>query len=71
MYILLFVAGIVVFLLHWIRQAQLYGYLPPGPKGLPLLGNIDIPREYFWIKYSEIGHLYGILTCLPQCCDTF
>ncbi|KAH6899266.1 cytochrome P450 98A3 [Coprinopsis sp. MPI-PUGE-AT-0042] len=34
--------------------------LPPGPKGLPLLGNIfDIPREKPWKVYNEWGKVYG------------
>jgi hypothetical protein len=34
--------------------------LPPGPKGLPLLGNIfQIPSEKPWKVYNEWGKVYG------------
>ncbi|KAF8891877.1 cytochrome P450 [Infundibulicybe gibba] len=34
--------------------------LPPGPKGLPLLGNIrDIPTSYHWLTYTEWAKVYG------------
>lgn len=34
--------------------------LPPGPPGLPIVGNIfDIPEENFWWKYKEWGDQYG------------
>ncbi|KAJ7746782.1 cytochrome P450 [Mycena maculata] len=33
---------------------------PPGPRRLPLLGNIlDMPSEKEWIKFSEWGQTYG------------
>lgn len=33
---------------------------PPGPKPLPLLGNIrDIPPVSPWIAYTEWGRTYG------------
>ena len=32
---------------------------PPGPPGLPLVGNIrDIPDHPAWIKYLEMGEKY-------------
>lgn len=33
---------------------------PPGPPGLPLVGNInDIPRDEPFVKYVEWGHQYS------------
>ncbi|KAJ7655820.1 cytochrome P450 [Mycena polygramma] len=33
---------------------------PPGPKRLPLLGNIlDMPSEKEWVKFSTWGDIYG------------
>ena len=33
--------------------------LPPGPKGVPLLGNIDMPGEYQWLYYWRLKKQYG------------
>ncbi|KAK7052730.1 cytochrome p450 [Favolaschia claudopus] len=34
--------------------------LPPGPRGLPLLKNIfDLPREQHWLKFAELGEVWG------------
>ncbi|KAJ7600311.1 cytochrome P450 [Mycena floridula] len=39
-----------------IRKAP----LPPGPRGLPVLGNIlDFPRSRLWVKFTELGKKYG------------
>ena len=36
--------------------------LPPGPKGLPLVGNIfDMPSEKEWLTFAKWGETYGRL----------
>ncbi|GJE86537.1 cytochrome P450 [Phanerochaete sordida] len=33
---------------------------PPGPKGLPIIGNVaDMPKSHEWHKFSEWGEKYG------------
>ena len=34
--------------------------LPPGPKGLPLVGNLlDVPERFQWKTYDEWSRKYG------------
>lgn len=34
--------------------------LPPGPKGLPVVGNLfDIPRERSWLTYTDWARTLG------------
>ena len=46
----------------WLRRRRRGTRRPPGPKGVPVLGNVfDIPKTHEWIKYAQWGQRYGEL----------
>ena len=58
-------ATLVVFVSAWTwqkwRQRRNHGRaLPPGPNGLPVLGNaLDLPGQDQWEKARQWGEKYG------------
>jgi hypothetical protein len=35
---------------------------PPGPRRLPLVGNLfDIPKEFSWLSYAELSKKHGMV----------
>ena len=55
----LFGSFAVIFLARLIRHKRRAPY-PPGPKGIPLLGNIfDMPVTYAWHTFAQWGRTYG------------
>ena len=53
-----------LFALYGLTQIQQrrrkHGALPPGPRGLPLLGNaLQIPRAHSWLAFTEWAQTYG------------
>ncbi|KAJ2928475.1 hypothetical protein H1R20_g8623, partial [Candolleomyces eurysporus] len=45
---------------NYVKRSTVKLPLPPGPSGLPLIGNVlDIPEEDFCLKYKEWSDRYG------------
>ena len=59
--------GGVAFLHHWIKVLRNRpGRVIPGPRGLPLLGNIlDMPQQKEWETFAEWAKEFGELDEVP------
>ncbi|KAF5346450.1 hypothetical protein D9756_010068 [Leucocoprinus leucothites] len=52
-------AGMYV-LNSYVKQRKLPAPLPPGPRGLPVIGNAaDMPTQKDWLTYAKWGREYG------------
>lgn len=66
--------GIALAYLLYQQRTQRARPLPPGPKGIPLLGNLnDLPKpgeleHEFWLKHKE---LYGPISSITVLGKTF
>jgi hypothetical protein len=48
------------------RRKQSRPPFPPGPKGLPLIGNLrDLPNEDQWLTYEKWGQDFGEKQDIP------
>ncbi|KAF8154968.1 OrdA protein [Crassisporium funariophilum] len=53
--------GLGVFVIWlYIQSKKTQGTLPPGPKGLPVIGNVaDMPAQQEWVTFAEWGRKWG------------
>ena len=55
--ICLVAAAAVIIIARWTARREHY---PPGPRGLPLVGNLfDMPGDYSWLTYAAWAHQYS------------
>ncbi|KAI0069200.1 cytochrome P450 [Artomyces pyxidatus] len=53
-------AGVALYLVRLFLTKKPLGPIPPGPKGLPILGNaLEFPQTEQWKTFSEWGNKYG------------
>ncbi|KAK0459289.1 cytochrome P450 [Desarmillaria tabescens] len=59
--------AIAVFLLYRRFRLSRSSPLPPGPKGLPLIGNLwDIPVDHPWLTFAKWSSTYGDILYLSS-----
>lgn len=60
--ILVLVSSLVTFLAIRDYQKRRGLPYPPGPRPLPLIGNIlDIPKEFSWLSYTQLSKKHGMI----------
>jgi len=51
---------LVTYVLYYTFDWCFRKHMPPGPKGLPIIGNRhQLPPSKPWIAFSELNRLYG------------
>lgn len=59
------IIALLAILIIWTRRSNSKLPYPPGPKGLPLIGNIrDVPALQEWITYAQWSRDFGMFKLL-------
>jgi hypothetical protein len=58
-------AAALIAALYYARSKKSVAPLPPGPKGIPILGNAaDLPQSQPWLTFSQWAREYGNISNL-------
>ena len=54
----------LIFAWHLFRRTRrITTQFPPGPRGLPLIGNLlDMPSQKEWLTFAKWGEKYGTVS---------
>lgn len=56
-------AALGLFIIKRLLCARRQAPLPPGPRGLPFIGNVlDMPSEKEWLTFAQWGDVWGMQT---------
>jgi hypothetical protein len=62
LHILVLISSLAAFLAIRDYQRRRGLPYPPGPRPLPLIGNLfDIPKEFSWLTYTQLSKKYGMI----------
>ncbi len=62
----------LAFILRVFRRNSRNAPCPPGPKGLPVIGNLfDMPTEREWLTFAKWGEKYGIIFNMTESSITY
>jgi hypothetical protein len=60
------IATVALYAAHTIRKVMRRRLMPPGPPGIPVLGNaLQMPTTFPWLRFTEWKDLYG-MSCMPS-----
>ena len=57
---------VILAIVHAVSTYRVRLKMPPGPLGIPILGNIfQVPNSMPWFKFTEWKRKYGMFQHLP------